>query len=616
MDTQPRGTAAQTGALYRTLVEQISAITYVDTLDRGTLTPVYVSPQVQTIIGASQEAWLADPVMWRSVLHPEDQDRAIREFQSGLDAGGSFSLRYRVVRPDGVVVWIDERATVLTDEKGRPSFLHGVMVDATDSRVAEEQARRAASLLAATLDATADGILVVDLDGKITAFNRRFAEMWQIPKEVIESRDDDRALEHVVDQLNDPEAFLAKVRELYATPSAESFDVLGFLDGRVFERYSAPQMSEGQPVGRVWSFRDVSQRVQAERDIRQAEERYRVLVERLPAVVYEAVFGFPAPWLYVSPHVERMLGFSPQDFLSDPSFWWDRIHPDDREAVERQEELSRQSGAPLASEYRMIGREGQVRWVRDEAEVVSDDAGRPYLLRGLLLDITERKAAEEALLHSEELVRRLYARLIQVQEEERARIADDIHDDTIQAIAAVGIRLQTILKRPDPGDREADLLKLDETVAHAIRRLRYLLFELRPRVLDEEGLSAALQTYAVVMQEQTDTTVDVQSKLAEEPPRETRVTLYRIAQEALANVRKHADARRVSVSVEPRGGGYLVRIEDDGVGFDPASLEASRPGHLGLPAMRERAEMSGGWCRVTSEIGRGTTVEFWMPETP
>ena len=610
------GKRTETGALYRTLVEQISAITYVDTLDHGDMTPVYVSPQVETLIGASQDDWLADPVMWRSFLHPEDRERAIEEFETGVAAGGSFGLSYRVVRPDGRVVWIDERATVLTDERGKPTFLHGVLVDATESRAAEEQARRAASLLSATLDATADGILVVDLAGKISAFNRRFAEMWQIPQDVIDSRNDDRALEHVMDQLNDPDSFLAKVRELYATPLAESFDVLGFLDGRVFERHSAPQMSEGEPVGRVWSFRDVTERVRAERAIHEAEERYRVLVERLPAVVYEAVFGFPAPWLYVSPHVERMLGFSPQDFLSDPSFWWERIHPDDKEAVELQEEQSRASGAPLASEYRMIGREGQVRWVRDEAEVVSDDAGRPYMLRGLLLDITERKAAEEALLRSEESVRMLYARLLQAQEEERARIADDIHDDSIQAMTAVGIRLQTILQRADAEDREADLHKLQETVAHAIRRLRYLLFELRPRVLDEEGLSAALQTFATVMREQSTTTVEVESQLVEEPPRETRVILYRIAQEALANVRRHADAQRVSVNIEPMGGGYLVRIEDDGVGFDPQAQEGSRPGHLGLTAMRERAEMSGGWCRVTSELGRGTKVEFWMPDTP
>lgn len=249
-------------------------------------------------------------------------------------------------------MWIDERATVLTDEHGKPAFLHGVMVDATESRVAEEYARRAASLLAATLEATADGILVMDIAGKIAAFNRRFAEMWRIPQETLGTRDDDRALAHVLDQVTDPDAFLAKVRELYATPLAESFDVLGFLDGRVFERYSAPQVSEGEPVGRVWSFRDVTERVRAERDLREAEEKFRVLVERLPAVVYEAEFGFPAPWLYVSPHVERMLGYSPEDFLSNPSLWWDRVHPDDKERVEREEGESRASGAPFVSEYR------------------------------------------------------------------------------------------------------------------------------------------------------------------------------------------------------------------------------------------------------------------------
>jgi diguanylate cyclase (GGDEF)-like protein len=122
----------------------------------------------------------------------------------------------------------------------------------------------ALSLLRATLESTADGILVVDQRGRIRTFNGRFVEMWRIPDHILDARDDDAALGFVVSQLVDPDSFLAKVRELYATPDAESFDTLVFKDGRVFERYSKPQRVGDELVGRVWSFRDVSERKQLE----------------------------------------------------------------------------------------------------------------------------------------------------------------------------------------------------------------------------------------------------------------------------------------------------------------------------------------------------------------
>jgi diguanylate cyclase (GGDEF)-like protein len=140
------------------------------------------------------------------------------------------------------------------------------------------------SLLIATLEATADGILVVDHAGKIVRFNERFAKLWRVPQAILDSADDDRAIAYVLSQLKDPDAFVSKVRELYAHPDSDSFDVLEFLDGRVFERYSIPQRAEGHAVGRVWSFRDVTQRVREERERADVEGKARRRLDRLESL--------------------------------------------------------------------------------------------------------------------------------------------------------------------------------------------------------------------------------------------------------------------------------------------------------------------------------------------
>lgn len=229
----------------------------------------------------------------------------------------------------------------------------------------------------------------------------------------------------------------------------------------------------------------------------------------------------------------------------------------------------------------------------------------------------ELRESLEMLRRSDKQRRLLIAHLVDAQEEERKRIAADVHDDSVQVMAAVAMRLEMLRSRlTDPGEIEA-IGELQKTTQDAVGRLRYLLFELRPPSLDRDGLAAAIREY--LSNASTDPASGskfsfyVESKMKTEPPSELRTTLYRIAQEALSNVRKHAGAGQVRVALEEREGGYLVRITDDGCGFQVDQPGVRMPGHIGLSAMAERAEMAGGWCHFASSLGSGTTVEAWVP---
>ena len=351
-------------------------------------------------------------------------------------------------------------------------------------------------------------------------------------------------------------------------------------------------------------------------------DAFRALVEGIPIVSYVDPEDEGAQGIYISPQVEQMLGYAAVEWLSDPGLWQRVLHVDDRDRVRETSERASETGEAFAEEYRMHARDGREVWIRDEAVLVPAHDGYPDYWRGIMLDITQLKRAESKLQRSLDALRRasderqmLLTRLEEARETERKDIAADIHDDSIQVMSAASLRLQMLLMKV-PEELKGELGELNETVTEAIMRLRHLVFELRPVSLDSEGLAVALDEYLTEMGREAGFTFRVHDRLAWEPAPEPRTVLYRMAQETLVNVRKHAHARYVEVFLETEGDGVRVRISDDGRGFDVIDKGRPVPGHLGLAAMRERVELVGGELQIDSAPGTGTIVEFWLPAAP
>ncbi len=192
-----------------------------------------------------------------------DPEQRARELELLSREGAVREFEVQIRRPDGRVITVLDTCTAVRDPAGGDTLYHGILVDISDRKAAEQALGRTASLLTAALESTAEGILVADRSGRITLCNRKFLEMWRLPPESQYARRED-VLREVAPQLRDPESFVTRANQLFADAEAESFDEIELKDGRVFERYSIPQRIEGKAVGRVWSFRDVTERKTAE----------------------------------------------------------------------------------------------------------------------------------------------------------------------------------------------------------------------------------------------------------------------------------------------------------------------------------------------------------------
>ena len=305
-----------------------------------------------------------------------------------------------------------EVSTRLIYEAQQPIGIQGIARDITDRKSAEKELQKNLSLLTSTLEATAEGILVVDLNNKIVTYNKQFIEMWRIPDEIISSKNNEKCVNYVLDQLINPDDFVNTTNSMNAKPEIESFDILLFKDGKIYERYSHPQMLAGKVAGRVLSFRDITERKRAEDTLRESESilaaaqrithlgSWELYLDNLEDLNKNEV-----RW---SNETYRIFGYEADQVKASNELFYKSVHPEDRALIKQSLIDAISQRKVFEVEHRAILPDGSERIIQGQAElIVNEQTGKPVKLFGTVQDVTERRRTDAALRESEYKLRTL-----------------------------------------------------------------------------------------------------------------------------------------------------------------------------------------------------------------
>jgi PAS domain S-box-containing protein len=358
------------------------------------------------------------------------------------------------------------------------------------------------------------------------------------------------------------------------------------------------------PVTRIVGMHlDISDRKRAEAALGESEERLRLAFEGAQEGVYD--WNLETGAVVYSAHWMQMLGYQPDEIEPHVRAWERLLHPDDRPRAEQLNESLARGARTYEGEFRLRHKAGHFVHVLSRGFPVRREAdGAVIRIVGTHFDLSERKRAEAERTRTE-----LLAQLIFAQEDERRRIAREMHDQFGEQLTTLSHRIAAMKEACQPHPELADNVQALERVAEQIDRdVDYLVWELRPTALDDLGLQAALSNYVREWSARVNVAAELHaSGLSERLPSEIETTLYRIAQEAMTNVARHARATRVDVLLQRQQDHVILVVEDDGVGFEPG--EAPRATHgFGLKGMRERASLVGATIEIESAPGRGTTI--------
>jgi two-component system, NarL family, sensor histidine kinase UhpB len=361
---------------------------------------------------------------------------------------------------------------------------------------------------------------------------------------------------------------------------------------------------------------DRRERRQAVAALRESEEKYRLLVKNIPSVVYKGYQDCSVD--FVDGKVEELTGYSKSEFDARHLKWNDLLIWEDREKFKQAFLEGFRSSRSYVREYRIRRKDGEIIWVQDRGQIICSPLGRVEYISGVFFEITARRRAEEALQESEQRLRFLTSQLLSAQERERKRISMELHDELGQSLAVLKLQIRAIERAlgEDQGDLKEGCRELLQYLDGVLDNIRRLSRDLSPAILEDLGLQSALK-YLIngVSKHYTVKHSFEVDDLDHLFPSDAQIIIYRIFQECLTNISKHAGATEVSIKVKENDGFLSLVLEDNGIGFEPAQLSTRRASGrgLGLAALDERARMLGGSLEIRSQPGAGTRVTCIIP---
>lgn len=562
-----------------------------------------------------------------SLLHDEDRDFLVEYLTSlGIDKPLG-SIEYKILMPNGEVRWQRRTDRLIFDQKHKLVEIQSVGRDITERKLAEIALAEERNLLRTLIDSLPDPIYVKDKQSRFIVGNRSVARLMGVHSgdDLVTKTDFDFFPEKLASTYHADEQVIVQTGYPLLSKEEPVIDPLG--DIRWLSTTKIPLRDQkGEIIGLVGIGRDITDHKQMEEALYQKTAELEAIFTTIPDAVVFA--NTNRQIVKINPAFTTLFGYKIENVFGEKT----RIiyaHPEDyeKEVALRFNPNADEHLDPYEIMYRRAN--GDVFVSESVGALVKDHEGGLLGYLTIMRDITERKRVElekaqlfEAVSLQREQLRALTGRLAEAQEAERKALARELHDQVGQNLTALDLNINIVYSRfinSEFDDREVILVRLQDSlglITQTAERIRDVMVNLRPPLLDDYGLMAALRWYGEQFASRVDFTVTVQG--SEPTPRllgPLEDTLFRITQEALTNVAKHAQARKVIIEIDTDNEFVRLQISDDGSGFDLGewSPDASRRKSWGLVTMIERAEAIGGYCHIESQQNRGTQILVELP---